>query len=471
MSAQFKKITTPLIEGVGTPEGPVTRELLAKDSHPLSFAIASKGNYMPEPKPIEFSRYISREFAAKERDHIWRKSWQFVCRDEEVPKIGDRYTYDCGTDSYFVVRSAENEFKAFYNFCRHRGNRLSFENSRGSSIRCRFHGWEWNLDGTLKHLPHDWDFPHVDQAQYGLIECKLGVWGGFIFINPDPDCGPLEKALGVLPKHFVHYQPEQRFVALHAKKLVKANWKLVAEAFFESYHAPIAHPQTVPFAADCQVQYDIWDDGDSHISRLLAPTGIPSGTALPTATAEEAVMIVASFLVGDQSEEERKAAMKELKGKGRAGLAAMRREQMKKQYGREFNLSDVEMIDSIQYFMFPNFFPWMGEFLPLVYQFLPYGDDPEVCEAHTRLLVPVPAAGRPPAAKAQEIGFDETFEALKVWADIGIVFDQDYINLPDIQRGLRAAAGSGHAYATMARYQESRIFHFHEVIDRKINGG
>ena len=107
----------------------------------------------------------------------------------------------------------------------------------------------------------------------------------------------------------------------------------------------------------------------------------------------------------------------------------------------------------------------------LVYQFLPYGDDPEVCEAHTRLLVPVPAAGRPPAAKAQEIGFDETFEALKVWADIGIVFDQDYINLPDIQRGLRAAAGSGHAYATMARYQESRIFHFHEVIDRKINGG
>lgn len=468
MSAQFKKITTPLIEGAGTKEGPVARELMAQDSLPLSVAMKSKGNTMPDPRPVDFSRYYSREFAALEREKIWNKNWQFVCREEEVPNVGDRYTYDVGTQSYFVVRSAENEFKAFYNFCRHRGNRLSFERSRGSSVRCRFHGWEWNLDGTLKHLPHAWDFPHIDQRDYGLIECKLGTWGGFIFINPDPNAAPLEKSLGVLPEHFKHYQPEQRFVALHARKLVKANWKLVAEAFFESYHAPVTHPQSSPFAADCQVQYDIWDDGDAHISRLIGPTAIPSGTAPDTATAEDAVMMVASFLVGNQSEAERKASLEQLKGKGRAGLAALRRQQMEKEYGRPFTLSDVEMIDSIQYFMFPNFFPWMGEFLPLVYQFLPYGDDPEMCAAHTRLLLPVPAAGRPPAAKMKELGFDDTFEAIKEWADIGLVFDQDYLNLPDIQKGLHAAAGSGHGYATLARYQESRITHFHDVIDRMI---
>jgi phenylpropionate dioxygenase-like ring-hydroxylating dioxygenase large terminal subunit len=469
MSAQFKKITTPIIEGTGTKEGPVARELMAQDSLPLSVAMQSKGNYMPEPKPIDFSRYYSREFAAQEREKVWNKSWQFVCREEEVPNIGDRYTYDVGTNSYFVVRSAECEFKAFYNFCRHRGNRLSFERSRGSSIRCKFHGWEWNLDGSLKHLPHDWDFPHVDKQDYGLVECKIGRWGGFIFINPDAAAAPLEKSLGVLPQHFAHWQPEQRFVALHAKKLVKANWKLVAEAFFESYHAPVTHPQSSPFAADCQVQYDIWDDGDSHISRLIGPTAIPSGTAPESATAEDAVMMVAGFLVGNQSEAERKASLEQLKGKGRVGLAALRRQQLQQQYGREFTLSDVEMIDSIQYFMFPNFFPWMGEFLPLVYQFLPYGDDPEMCAAHTRLLLPLPAAGRPPAAKMKQLGFDDTFEAIKEWADIGIVFDQDYLNLPDIQRGLRASAGSGKGYATPARYQESRITHFHEVIDRMIN--
>ena len=469
MSAQFKKITTPIIEGIGTTEGPVARELMAKDALPLSVAMKSKGNTMPEPKPVEYSRYYSREFAALEREKVWNTSWQFVCREEEVPKVGDRYTYDVGTNSYFVVRSAENEFKAFYNFCRHRGNRLSFERSRGSSIRCKFHGWEWNLDGSLKHLPHEWDFPHIDQKDYGLVECKLGTWGGFIFINPDPDAAPLEKSLGVLPEHFAHYQPEQRFVALHARKLVKANWKLVAEAFFESYHAPVTHPQSSPFAADCQVQYDIWDDGDSHISRLIGPTAIPSGTAPASATAEDAVMMVAGFLVGNQSEAERKASLEQLKGKGRVGLAALRREQLKAQYGREFTLSDVEMIDSIQYFMFPNFFPWMGEFLPLVYQFLPYGDDPEMCAAHTRLLLPLPAAGRPPAAKMKELGFDDTFEGIKEWADIGLVFDQDYLNLPDIQKGLRASADSGKGYATLARYQESRITHFHEVIDRMIN--
>ena len=128
--------------------------------------------------------------------------------------------------------------------------------------------------------------------------------------------------------------------------------------------------------------------------------------------------------------------------------------------------ADTTMIDSIQYFLFPNFCPWYGEGLPLVYQFLPYGDNPNESMMSVRLTAPLPGGDspRPASAPIQHIGFDDPFSVAPEIGLLALIFDQDMGNIPRIQQGVKSAAES-HARLTLGRYQEQRIRHFHETLD------
>jgi hypothetical protein len=152
----------------------------------------------------------------------------------------------------------------------------------------------------------------------------------------------------------------------------------------------------------------------------------------------------------------------------RADLAQWRRESMMSMLGADCShLSDSEMVDSIQYDMFPNFGPWLGEGLPLMYQFLPYGDNPDECLFTVRLMAPCPEGARPPAAPLSRLDFDELFESLPQWGRVAHIFDQDMANLPLIQKGLYSAASST-PNITLGRYQEKRIELMHEFIEEMI---
>jgi len=124
------------------------------------------------------------------------------------------------------------------------------------------------------------------------------------------------------------------------------------------------------------------------------------------------------------------------------------------------------MIDSIQYYMFPNFCPWYGEGLPLVYQFLPYGENPEESVMNVRLTMPLPGGGAPPppSAPIRRIGFDEAFDAVPEIGLLAHIFDQDMSNLPRLQAGMKSAT-HGNEFANLGQYQEQRIQHFHTVLD------
>ena len=135
------------------------------------------------------------------------------------------------------------------------------------------------------------------------------------------------------------------------------------------------------------------------------------------------------------------------------------------------NLCDSEMLDATQYAMFPNFGPWFGEGLPLMYQFLPLGDNPNESLFTVRLTAPVPdGVSRPPSSQMTFLDFDEPFESLPEWGRIAHVFDQDMFNLPIIQSGMQAAAAE-RSQLTLSRYQEQRITLMHEFVDRKIAEG
>lgn len=165
--------------------------------------LAQQSNPAQDLGDIPFARYIDQDFFDREFEQVWKRVWQFACRDEHLAEPGDFFVYDIGRLSAVIVRT-ETGLKAFYNSCLHRGTKLKPSGSCGWSadITCPFHNWQWNLDGSLKSIPCDFEFPQVDRAKAGLAELRVENWNGMVFVNFDADAAPLEDYLEVLPEHF-----------------------------------------------------------------------------------------------------------------------------------------------------------------------------------------------------------------------------------------------------------------------------
>ncbi len=462
-----------IVKGHSTRESPLVADLLRADALMVPDSLAADGNYVPRPNRIPFSTYFDPSYADFELAHVWKKCWQYACREEDIPQVGDRYPYDVGPLSFIIIRSGEDEFKVFHNSCLHRGTKLCTAITGSDEIRCPFHGWTWRVDGSLKRVPSRWDFPYVDE-RFRLPEVRLGRWGGCIFINPDPQAPPLDDALGVLPAHFSHFGLADRFTLAFTQKKIRANWKHVWAAFLESYHVAETHFDAVEFTGDANTKYDCFDDGKAIISRLITPAGVPSPTLNDRVSKREAAITTAQSFANalGPAAEATLPDFGSLPEFGRSEVAAWRREMMSGMLGTDLqDVSDAEMIDSIQYAMFPNFGPWLGEGLPLIYQFLPLGDNPTESLFTVRLTAPLPkGAPRPPSAPLSQLGFDEFFESLPEWGRLAHIFDQDMSNLPVIQAGMRAAAAS-RSHISLGRYQEQRIALLHEFVDRRIAEG
>jgi phenylpropionate dioxygenase-like ring-hydroxylating dioxygenase large terminal subunit len=218
-------------------------------------------------------RYFSREYHDLEVEKMWRRVWQMACREDEIPGTGDTLVYEIAEDSIVLVRNEDGSIKGFINACLHRGTELCVGRAHVSSLRCPFHGWSWRLDGTLKNIPCEWDFAHVDKDHFNLPPVQVDCWDGWVFINMDLDAGPLDEYLENLPEHFAAFPLKDKAKVAHVVGIVECNWKVAIEAFIESYHVQSTHPQLTPIFADTATQCDIYGP---HVDRFLTLTGIPS---------------------------------------------------------------------------------------------------------------------------------------------------------------------------------------------------
>jgi phenylpropionate dioxygenase-like ring-hydroxylating dioxygenase large terminal subunit len=455
--------------GHGSAERPLAAELWANDTYP-NFAAREQGNYDPTYDKVNYRRYYDADYARQELEKIWMKSWILACREEDIPEVGNRLPVNVGPVSFFVVRTGPDTFKAFYNSCLHRGTQLCSARDSGDVIRCPYHAWEWKIDGSLNHIPSHWDFKMVTAKNGALREVHLGRWGGFIYINADPNALSFEATLGVLPKHLEQFDMANRYTAAHFRRLVHANWKLTQEAFMESYHVVGTHPNAIPFSGDTQSQYDIYDDGIAHIGRQLTPGGHPSMHASPDVTPAYAIIGAAQFLRDmhfPNAELPRLDSGKPV----RPQVAEWMRKLESERLGRPCVLSDAIMLDSTLYFRFPHSTFWLSEALPFAYRFMPHEKDPEKSYMEVRILKHYPTGQeRPPPAQMVDIGPDDRVsDHAPGFGFLGDVFDQDFTNLPRVQAGVRSADPT-RDYATLGDYQEFIIKRWLEVMDEMMAG-
>lgn len=444
--------------------GPNFQEIMRADGGPVSDVLALESNPPHSDADIPFYRYTSREFFELEMQKVWRRVWQYACREEHVPDVGDYYVYDIGRYSILVVRTAPDEVKAYHNSCLHRGTKLKPSCSEGSAtdIQCPYHGWTWNLDGSVKDIPCRWDFPHVEEEKFHLPEVRVATWNGFVFINMAKDAPPLLDYLEVVPDHFKRWDMSGWYIHLHIQKELPANWKLAQEAFMEAYHTPVAHPEMTHVVSDINMQHDVFGD---HVSRDLCAMASPSPTSKLNLSQQE---LLDRMLTSDRSVAGEKLMVPEGKS-ARSVMAQHMREIMAQDFGLDLSeRTDPEVIDSIKYNIFPNLFLYPSASLPLIQQFRPLGTDPDRCLFDQMVLRPIPAGQeRPEPAAVVHIAEDQSYTTVPGMDPFfAHVLDQD-TNIMRWQREGMHASEKG--AETLSRYQESRIRRVHETLDKYLN--
>ena len=436
--------------------GPSMQDIMDADGDNPPAAMRTEQYEFLGDEDIGFDRYISTDFYDREIDGMWNRTWQWACREEHIPAPGDRHVYDIGPYSILVVHGDDGKIRAFVNSCPHRGMKFATEDNAGSRgtrrphIRCPFHGMTFNLDGSLKEIPCRWDFPHLNEDNFGLTEIRCDRWGGFVFINMDDDAPPLTDYLEILPDHFKQWPMDDRYVALHTQKVLPANWKMAMEAFLEAYHVLETHSQAVYTAADANAQYDIFG---KNVSRFMHAIGVPS-PHLKQPVSEAKLF----EKLGRNPDDLPKGA----------SARAVHAELLRKEHGAAFDVdlsgvSTSEMVDSLEYFLFPNMFFFPGINIRLCYRFRPI--DVDHCLHEILLLQPLPASGeRPAPAKPIRLEIADSYTGVDgvVLAD---VLDQDTDNLAMQRDGAKASKKGAQS---LGNYQEARIRRLQMTLDEYV---
>ena len=191
--------------------------------------------------------YHSPALFSLERDFAFLNHWQVVGHVNDVPHPGDWISFDMLGERAVVMRGADGEVRAFHNLCRHRGARV-VDGAQGQcrgAIVCPFHGWVYNLDGTLRGAAQPTTFGDMDRASFGLKPIEMQTFHGFVFLRFHP--GPQADIATMLAPYDADFSAYRADRALpvnmpHWASDLPVNWKSVRDVDNEGYHVPLAHP-------------------------------------------------------------------------------------------------------------------------------------------------------------------------------------------------------------------------------------
>jgi nitrite reductase/ring-hydroxylating ferredoxin subunit len=466
MSSEVSEQPASLEKGAARcPGAPSTQEIIAGDKVEAPGWVRSESYEFLGDQDIPKDRYIDPAYAKREFDSLWKRTWQFACREEHIPEVGDYHVYDVGPYSFILTRVGKNDIRAYYNACLHRGTKLRASGSEGraSEFKCSFHGWSWNIDGTNKEVVCAWDFPHVDRKKFSLPQARVELLGGFVFINMDPNAPSLADYIGPEAKaHIEAWKLENRYIYLHVCKRFACNWKLAVEAFLEAYHVITTHSQVAVSNGDANSQYDIYGE---HVNRFISTLGVLSPHLYGKHTEQD---ILDQFTLGDAGAIGDTKRTLGAGGTARQAMADMFRGMFERATNTDLSrVSDSEVLDCFSYTIFPNLYLFPGISLPMVYRFRPDPRDHRKCIYEVLFLRPVPVDGKRPAP-AEPIHLEDTQsfkEAEGMDPGFGAILDQDTDNLFLQQEGLEASVKRG---LTLGNYQEIRVRHFERAVDKYV---
>jgi phenylpropionate dioxygenase-like ring-hydroxylating dioxygenase large terminal subunit len=182
------------------------------------------------------ANYLSPERLTAERELMRRMPVPF-CPSAALPEPGSFVARTAAGTPLLAVRGSDGVVRVFKNACRHRGSELASGAGCTKAFLCRYHGWTYGLDGSLRHVPDEHGFPGLDKSARGLVPVAVEERHGIVFVTQR---GPRDPALDELPP-LLH--ETLRHVATSESEIA-ANWKILAEGFLEGYHIRWTHPRS-----------------------------------------------------------------------------------------------------------------------------------------------------------------------------------------------------------------------------------
>jgi len=435
-------------------------------------------------------RYIDREFEELELERLFPRTWLMVCRLEDLQGVGAYLEYTIGKRSILIVRESQDSIRAYHNACRHRGTRLATGRGRVGSIICPFHGWRWNLDGSIRLMLDPEEFPERTDEDLALQPVRCEQWGGFVFINMDLNAQPLLEYLDPIPTVFAPFQFEHmRFKWLKAV-IAPCNWKTALDGFLEGYHVPGTHPQygrydksNVHPITPKELEYRAWSPStvfERHAKYQvtgLKPTPERAGRgkdpakkpAIGAPDAREGVANAIEYQYNDMRALETERSVRAADILRTAEVPeGMTAGQYHQQLYRELSLAegyDWPVIPSEQWEaagtawnVFPNTVLLPNQGSVIGYRARPYGNDPDQSYFEVFCLEQIPIADYDKKWEYEPQFFEDHRQA-----DLGQVLNQDLANGEHVTAGMHSPSFEGHY---LSREQETAIYNHHRVADR-----
>lgn len=195
---------------------------------------------------LEVERYTSRERFDAERE-ILRSSPVLVGRESELPDVGSFFTHDATGVPILVTRSPGGGVSALVNVCPHRGARVVTE-ERGSThaFVCPFHGWSYDLRGSLAHVAVPRFFPRLRREEVGLAPLPCAVRHGFIWVVPSPNASfDAATWLGDFDDDLARFDLARHVVFRRSHTTRAAGWKLVMDVLLDGTHVKTLNARTL----------------------------------------------------------------------------------------------------------------------------------------------------------------------------------------------------------------------------------
>jgi phenylpropionate dioxygenase-like ring-hydroxylating dioxygenase large terminal subunit len=410
--------------------------------------------------PVE--RYISPDFARLEFERVFMHSWHMVCREQDLPDVGDYVEFELGDQSVLVVRAREDLVKAYYNSCLHRG--MQIRKGRGSTteLRCGYHSWCWNLEGSLVEVKDPYDFHPalINPEATCLPEVRVESWGGWYFVNFDDTAQPLLQHFGPLAEALAPYRPENMVYSSHVRTVLPANWKTVIDNFGEVYHNAILHPQSLPYSDE--VNEIAWNVGDHTIVDVpvMQPSPRLADRIDPIAQLETMMEVLVEFELVDANE---KKILEDLRLTLPSNVDpdAVKNEFIKHRREKALtlgigDLTDPQLLNDWDVHIFPNMlFNFMFDQV-VGYVVHPNGLDPDSCLFELISLTHLMPGQPVPSVELEVVDDWRDYP----WAEVIL---QDLRMFERMQRGLHSRKFPGMRFST---YKESGPRHTHATLDR-----
>ena len=199
------------------------------------------------------SRYFFDETLFKaERDNIFMHAWHVAGHVSEFAEPGQYVVTDLFDQSVVVAKNRQGQIHAFHNVCQHRGNRL-LEERRGTTggvVRCAYHSWCYEMDGSLRSAPRCEKMKNFELQQFNIPQIRTEELGGFIYFNLDPAAPSLRDLFPGADEEMRRVFPDLANMRLIEEQdvIVPANWKVIMDNSIEGYHFKLSGPCHIDLA-------------------------------------------------------------------------------------------------------------------------------------------------------------------------------------------------------------------------------